>query len=167
MSKQKPTIERLRTLLEERDGVLYWLDKSSKHSMMEAGDKAGRINNKGYITVMVDGVEMKGHVIVWALHHGAYPDSMLDHKNRVKSDNRIANLRPATDSLNAVNKVKKVGASEYRGVSFVKLTGRWQAHITKEGVKRTIGTFDTEREAADAYNRAAVVAFGEFALLNP
>lgn len=167
MSKQKPTIERLRTLLEERDGVLYWLAKSSKHSMMAAGDKAGRINNKGYITVMVDGVEMKGHVIVWALHHGAYPDSMIDHKNRVKSDNRITNLRPANDSLNAVNKVTRAGSSEYRGVSFVKLTGRWQAYITKEGVKRTIGTFDTEREAADAYNSAAVVAFGEFALLNP
>lgn len=46
----------------------------------------------------------KVHRLVWALHHGAIPEGyVLDHVNRIPSDNNINNLRLATLSQNAIN----------------------------------------------------------------
>lgn len=167
MLNVKPTIERLRTLFEERDGVLYWRQRSNPHSSMQAGDRAGRVNDKGYVTVRVDGVVLRGHAIVWALHYGAYPEGMLDHRNRCRSDNRIENLRPATNSANNANRASsRTSTSKYLGVSWKKQIGAWRATITKDGRHVFLGHFHSEIEAAVAYNNAAQRHHGQFACLN-
>lgn len=45
-------------------------------------------------------------------------------------------------------------------------TGRWQAKISIEGRLTYLGTYDTEREAAVAYNEEAIRQFGDYANLN-
>jgi len=91
---------------------------------------------------------------------------LVDHINRDKLDNRRRNLRIATRSQNEANKAKgSRGVSRYKGVTRTK-NGRWKAEITVESTRIYLGTFDSEREASEAYNQQAIDSFGEFATIN-
>lgn len=75
----------------------------------------------------------------------------IDHKNRNKLDNRRSNLREATRAQNAQNVGGwKNSSSKFRGVSFVKTTGRWRAYCRVNYKNFHIGTFNTEIKAAQA-----------------
>jgi len=97
-----------------------------------------------------------------------FPNGLtVDHINGNKLDNRRSNLRVATMAQNQGNSRKfKKASSVYKGVRFHSRDKVWQAHITKKGKQIHLGTFDTEEEAAMAYNEKAEEIFGDFALLN-
>ena len=63
-----------------------------------------------------------------------------------------------------------VGESQYIGVNAIvkdgEATGRWVSKIVLGGVSQHLGTFASEEEAAEAYDRAAAQAHGEWARLN-
>lgn len=89
------------------------------------------------------------------------PDGMVvDHINGNGLDNRRVNLREATISQNMQNTRRK-GSSGYKGVKKVG-PHTWEARVND----RTIGYFDTAKDAAFAYDKAALEQYGEFALLN-
>ena len=56
--------------------------------------------------------------------------------------------------------------SRYKGVYLDKASGKWRAIIQPDGGARGLGAHGTEREAARAYNKAAIEEFGTFARLN-
>jgi hypothetical protein len=92
----------------------------------------------------------------------------VDHINGDTLDNRRANLRIATNSQNQANRIRlKSGtSSRYRGVTWNKASQKWQAGI-KCNLKSThLGLFESEEEAARAYDRAAREMFGSFARPN-
>jgi hypothetical protein len=93
---------------------------------------------------------------------------LTDHANHDGTDNRRANIRPCTPSQNMANSVsRKQGmSSQFRGVSWNPSRKAWQFGITVNGKRSPFVYFDTEEEAALAYNRAALEAWGEFAVLN-
>lgn len=92
----------------------------------------------------------------------------VDHANRNGLDNRRCNLRVATRSQNIANRGPlKTNTSGFKGVNFIKSTGKWQAAICVKGVQISLGTFLSPVDAARAYNDAALTHFGEFAYLNP
>jgi len=105
-----------------------------------------------------------------ALHFIPNPEVLpqVDHINRVRSDNRIENLRWVSEQENSSNrtKIKKQTSSSYKGVCFFRKTGKWVTSITKNGVRIHLGYFDDEKEAARAYNEKATELFGEHASLN-
>jgi hypothetical protein len=90
-----------------------------------------------------------------------------DHRNGETLDNRRNNLRVATRSQNGGNRRKSGGCvSIFKGVDIFKPNGRWRAMIGRNGAKKHLGYFGTEKEAALAYNAAALARWGEFARLN-
>jgi hypothetical protein len=91
----------------------------------------------------------------------------IDHINRNKLDNRRANLRVCTISQNRANRHKFRGcSSQYKGVSLIRVSNRWSAKIKENGRLRHIGTFDSEVDAARAFDREALRIHGEYAFLN-
>lgn len=90
-----------------------------------------------------------------------------DHKNRNGLDCRRDNLRYGTHSQNCANRVWNIPdrKTPYRGC-WEQTGGRWSAKIVVAGRRIFLGTFDTAVEAAEAYDRAALQHFGEFAILN-
>lgn len=90
----------------------------------------------------------------------------VDHRDGDGLNNQRSNLRIATRSQNFANRqVLPEKASRYRGV-YPTPGGRWFSQIKVEGKNRRLGTFDTEEEAAHAYDLAVIEVWGEFALPN-
>ena len=115
----------------------------------------------------------RGYVISYGetppirLHHLVLPRRagyLIDHVNFSTLDNRRANLRYASPSESSAHTRRKGGSSRYRGV--FRERGGFAARIQSDGVRRRLGRFTDEREAARAFDRAALQAFGEFAVLN-
>jgi hypothetical protein len=95
-------------------------------------------------------------------------DLLVDHRNSNPLDNRRENLRLATHSQNTCNRqiYNKKGSSQFRGVQFRKDRGRWVGIIYHNKKLIWLGSFDSEIEAAKAYDEAAKKYHGEFARLN-
>ena len=126
---------------------------------------AGRVRRDGYLTVIVGGKHLFLHRVIWLMVHGELPRS-IDHVNGIRSDNRLANLRPATPSENSRNLTRPFGGVPYKGVTYVKHGGKFQAQITAEGKTQYLGWFEKSEDAARAYDAAAIRLFGPFAKTN-
>ena len=87
---------------------------------------------------------------------------VIDHINRNKLDNRICNLRIITAKENSYNRTKNANSeNKYKGVQ--KRGNKYIAVITKDGIKKEIGGFLTEEDAAKTYDMMAEELFGEYA----
>lgn len=94
-------------------------------------------------------------------------NEFVDHNNGDRLDNRRDNLRTATKQENAANSLKPIkSGGKYKGISFDKKRGKWRARIRCHGIDKHIGYFDKEKDAAMAYDKEAIVLFGDFAKLN-
>lgn len=93
-------------------------------------------------------------------------DIGIDHRNGDTLDNRKSNLRFASPSGNRANARAQFGTSQYKGVSFHRLTGKWRAYIKVDSKAWHLGLFDDEVSAARAYDDAARECFGDFARVN-
>jgi hypothetical protein len=94
----------------------------------------------------------------------------VDHANGNKLDNRRENLRRADKSRNGANRRKfqrkTKPTSNYKGVYWRKSSKAWVAQIGVKGVRKHLGFFSDEIEAARHYDMAAIIYFKEFASLN-
>ena len=90
----------------------------------------------------------------------------VDHIDRNPLNNHISNLRWVTNGENGRNKLSRKGSSKYKGVYFHKKRKKWEVQIQLNNKRQYLGSFDCEKEAAQAYNDKAKEIFGEFALLN-
>ncbi len=158
MAKTDLTAARLRELLhyDPGTGVFTWLAKSHHRSRVQIGGVAGGLGAGGYWQIGIDMVLHKAHRLAWLHHYGEWPDGGLDHINRVTTDNRIANLRIASQSQNRQNTLtRRDSKSGIKGVYWHKKTGKWCAAIGNLGKIHHIGLYDNIDCAAQAYANAA------------
>lgn len=114
---------------------------------------SGRIATKGYRQIAMLGTRFMAHRLAWLYVHGVWPEDQIDHINQNKDDNRIVNLRPATNKQNQENiSFWKKNTSGRRGVRFHR--GRWFAEIKQYKKTLHIGTFDNIIDAVAARIRA-------------
>lgn len=67
---------------------------------------AGYPHARGYITVRCNGKGFLAHRVVWYMHYGRWPENQINHKNGIKTDNRIENLEDVTNLENRHHAVK-------------------------------------------------------------
>lgn len=120
------------------------------------------VNNLGYVAARVKDRVLTLHrlIVPWA--------DKIDHVNRIKKDNRLENLRNVTNAQNCMNMSKRITptSSKYKGVTWYKSLNKWAARICINYRSKHLGYYNTEEEAALAYNKAASFYFGEYANLN-
>jgi HNH endonuclease len=132
-----------------------------------AGSVVGSLDGKGYLHVMVRGKFIRLHRLIYFLIYKTTP-VLVDHRDGNRTNNRVGNLRDATISLNNANVIglHAHNTSGFRGVWKAAKRRRWNAVLKWKGVHQFLGSYDTKKEAARAYDDAAVKYFGEFARLN-
>lgn len=92
---------------------------------------------------------------------------IIDHIDGDGLNNQRLNLRFCTHSQNIMNGPSRLGSSsKYLGVSWHALNKKWKVQIQHKGKNNHIGTYESEEEAALAYNVCASFMFGAFARLN-
>jgi hypothetical protein len=133
-------------------GMFKW--KVRVNSKVPSGATAGTPQNNGYILITINSKKYLAHRLAWFMEHGEFPNGQIDHINGNRIDNRIANLRVVTTSENQHNQRSPRGNNPYLGVSVVKGTRYWQAHIAANGKQKNLGRFKTPEEARDAYIEA-------------
>lgn len=144
------TSEELKEILhyDKNTGVFTW--KKSKCHLIKPGDIAGTFM-KGYVRISIGSKIYLAHRLAWLYVHGVWPENQIDHKNNIRHDNRIINLRPVSNSGNQQNlkKARKHSSSGVLGVSVVK--NGFVARIRTSEGKKHLGTFRKIEDAEAAY----------------
>jgi len=149
------TQDELKSLLtyDPDTGDFQWRKTYSPRAI--EGRVAGSLNNDGYCQIQLRGVKYKAHRLVWLYVHGVWPPHEVDHVNRARNDNRLANLRPATHAENGQNQsVPKNNRSGVIGVGYHKRDSCWRARIRRDGKLYELGRYETFEEAAAARRQA-------------
>ena len=180
MDKNLPAPDLLRKLLhyDSATGLLYWKKRpeemfSSKRSCSIWNTRYAEkeaftcLSTKGYRTGRVFAITLKAHRVIWAIVQGQWPCDQIDHIDRNRCNNKIENLRAATNSENKRNSVGSRGlTSSFRGVCKERKSNNWRAYITLNRRVMHLGTFECEIAAARAYDAAARAHHGGFANTN-
>lgn len=148
---------------EYRDGRLFWKVKTSNR--VYVGKESGCFTKPGgHLSTRVDGKLYLTHRVIWEMHNGPIKEGMtVDHINGIPYDNRIENLRLATNAENNRNKLKhRDNRSGVLGVYWHSQISKWCARIMTDGKTVNLGCFETIAEAAKARNDAEIKYHGKF-----
>jgi hypothetical protein len=156
------TQTRLRHLLhyDPQTGSFTWLDCPRKHL---TGQPPGYLC-RGYRLIQLDGRSYRAHRLAWLYFYGQWPPGQLDHKNLLRDDNRITNLRQATHTQNMQNvPLKSNNFSGVKGVHWDARNSKWMARIRTGGARLYLGLFDSLEDAAEAVRLKRIELHGTFA----
>ncbi len=155
---KKISLEQINSLLsyDPDTGVFVW--KVALSNRGPTGSIAGFKNVGGYRVIGIYGREYYAHRLAWFMSHGRWPASQIDHINGDRADNRLENLREASNRENGLNRKRlrrdnKTGAT---GVHFDRSRGQWLVTV---GYK-FIGRYKTLDDAVSARKERAEAVFG-------
>ena len=148
----KLTQARLKELLDydPETGVFTRLKTVSNASGAKKSDIAGCINKTdGYRRIRIDGKDFLASRLAFLYMEGYFPEYDVDHKNRIRYDDRWCNLRHASRQCNLRNcSTRSDNKSRIVGISWLKRDQKWRASITISGKAFNLGHFISKLDAA-------------------
>lgn len=128
-------------VFEYKEGVLYWKEPTNPKRTPK-GSAAGTVSKRGYVHIQYKNKIYKAHRLVYLMFKGQFC-ALLDHINGVLTDNRIENLRPATNVQNQRNAtIRKDNSSGVKNVSWHKTIGKWGVQLSISRKIKHFGYFD-------------------------
>ena len=125
-------------------GIFIWKVRRSQRVL--AGMCAGADTN-GYRQIGIKGKRYRAARLAWLIMMGVWPKHQVDHKNRIKNDDRWLNLREFTIRQNQMNVgLRRDNTSGVKNVYFHKRSGKWR--VSFQGKNRDFPTFETATAAA-------------------
>ena len=136
-----------REFFDYKNGKLFW--NQDRGYKIKAGDRAGWVDQDGYIRITINGKKYFEHRLIYALHNPDWDEKVqIDHINGKKGDNRIDNLRLVTHQENHFNRTTA------KGYNWHKPRKKWIARIVVGGKLKYLGLFVKEEDARNAYLKA-------------
>lgn len=157
------TKDYLLQIFEYKDGHLYYKQKTSPNSII--GKKVGSFTNRGYFSTTIKGKFYLIHRLIFMMFHGYIPKE-IDHINGIRNDNRIENLRNATNKNQQNSKIRKDNKSGVKGVYWFKELNKWKVDVGVKGKRKYVGVFEDLELAELVAQEAREKYHGKFARHN-
>jgi len=138
--------ETLQSLFDYSNGNLIWKVNKGRS---KKGTIAGSRDTKGYMQLKLNQKVYRLHRLIW-LWHGKELPEQIDHIDRNPLNNKIENLRAATQSENQWNTERACN-----GVSFHKASNKWRARIKINNKEIYLGVFSDIEQARQVREEAA------------
>ena len=156
-------LEYLHTVLHYDPSSGIWTWKVGPSNAIKAGSRAGKIVGSGHRQIVLRGWLYYSARLAVFYMTGEWPKDRVDHRNRIRDDDRWENLREASESDNGANRSMQINnTSGYRGVSWDMNSSKWEVRVNRV----YLGRYDDldiailiRAEFADKYQ-------GEFAVPN-
>lgn len=173
-----PSTEYLHECFEYKDdGTLVWKARPRNHftsnfahncSLSAAtGKQVGTMGPEGYLVVKMNiyrHTQFALHRIIWKMHNGLIPEHyLIDHKDTIRTNNKILNLRITLPPGNSYNKsISSNNTSGVKGVSWDKKRCSWCARISTNCERLYVGHFKTLEDAKTAIETVRSLLHGNF-----
>lgn len=159
------SLEYLYTVLNynSETGIFTWIADVS--NIAKSGDIAGALDGhkSGYIKIQIKYKRYLAHRLAWFYVYGVWPTKYIDHVNRVRTDNRLVNLREANELQNSHNRaVLSNSTTKIKGIR--PYGNKFIARISVGGKRLYLGIFNTAQEAKEKYESIARLHHREFKL---
>ncbi len=155
------------------DGYLIW-NNGKKFKQI-----AGYINKKTHYNkdfsyneysrrrVKIQGKLYYHYRLIWLYHYDFPIPEYIDHIDGNSLNDKLENLRASSNSENIINQ-KRLSIRNKSGLVgvFETESGTWEAGIGLNNKRIYLGTFSSKEEAGEAYDKAALDLYKEFAVIN-
>lgn len=155
---------------EAETGFLYWRARApelfqdvgrggsrgqaARWNGRHAGKRAGGLAADGYVHISIPRIgagsqDTVAHRVIWCMVKGSWPINQIDHRNHVRSYNRMSNLREATNLQNGRNQsLMSHNTSGICGVYWDDGIAKWCAQIIVQGHRHYLGAYARKAGAA-------------------
>ena len=138
-------------------GEFTWV---SDRGRVKSGATAGAVRKDGYLHIVINRKVYLAHRLAWFYVMGEWPEDQIDHVNKNRGDNRICNLRQATNKQNGENiPLLSSNTSGHRGVTWSNERQKWVAQVKHHGKTIRVGRYDSLEAAAEAAKNARLRLF--------
>ena len=108
-------------------GILRW---RIKRQGVYKGRKCNSLDADGYYRVKFNGRSYRVHRLIWLYVYGYLPEYIIDHRDQIKTNNRIENLREVSHYCSSQNRdTFKNNTSGIKGISWIKAEKKWKVTI--------------------------------------
>jgi hypothetical protein len=142
------TVKRL-FYYDAESGMLIWRNGNGRN--VKPWQEAKASNGQGYYSVKIDGNSYRVHRLIWLYVYGNFPEKDIDHKNRIRNDNRLCNLRDVSRTDNCQNiSLPNHNKSGHMGVSWIRSHNCCTVYVKVNKKNKWLGYYKNLNDAIEA-----------------